>query len=275
MSTTNDNSTFSAKSKLRFLSAENVSITFQHAASCGNTKLVEQLLRHPNITTVTLNTAIYAAARYGYADIVALFLADPRVDPGAGDDDALCIAAGFGNSAVVELLLKHPEVNPAAEDNEPLKSAAHGLTTINSHYSVVNMLLQEQRVDPRAEHSAALRNAAEMGNIRTVKLLLEDGRSDPAACASYALHAAIYKRHYAVVAALLQDKRVDIRARDDYAMSLADLDQQLLDLLIDHTKEHGDMHRIKRLRDPEPPGMVRYYFYTPEDFKDIEELDDE
>ena len=273
MFTTNNNSTLRAQSKLRYL---NSSKDFLHAVCCGNTRLVKRLITHPGVDpAMDANTAIRDASRMGYEGIVAILLKDKRVDPSAENNDAICDAAAYGNSEVVELLLKHPSVNPAANDNYPIKIAADGHIFVNSHFDVTAMLLKEKQVDPSAEYSVALRYAAEAGNIRTVKLLLEDGRASPRDCASYALHTAIYHREYDVVEALLQDGRVDIFARDNYATILADLDKQLLAMLLKHAKEHGDIHKAKRQYDPEPPGMAKHYFYTPEDMENTEGQDDE
>jgi hypothetical protein len=57
---------------------------------------------------------IINAARGGNAEIVNLFLSDPRVDPFDNDYQAILEAARWKNVAIVKLLLADPRLKPSA-----------------------------------------------------------------------------------------------------------------------------------------------------------------
>jgi hypothetical protein len=91
------------------------------------------------------NYAIRLAAQKGHSSVVALLLADPRVNPAADDNYAIRYASMNGHSDVVELLLADPRVDPAARNDEAYRFASK-----NGHSSVVALLLADLRVDPAA-----------------------------------------------------------------------------------------------------------------------------
>ncbi len=95
------------------------------------------------------NLAMFTACYMGYHQIVALLLADPRVDPAANDDNiAIQIASMRGHDKVVILLLADPRVDPSALDNKAIRVACE-----NGHREVVALLLADSRVDPSAYYN--------------------------------------------------------------------------------------------------------------------------
>jgi len=49
-----------------------------------------------------------------------VLLADPRTDPSAQDNIAICIASVKGHTDIVNVLLADPRVDPSAHDNWPI-----------------------------------------------------------------------------------------------------------------------------------------------------------
>ena len=261
MVTDDNNSTNSAKSKLRSIDVANI---FKRAIMFNNHVLVKRLLAHKGVNPAANdNAAVILAATYGHAEILALLLRDQRVDPAARDFEALWVAISCGNSEIVKLLFTDGKIDPAIYDNEPLKSAALGLTTINSHYDIVVALLQDDRANPSAEFNAPIRYAAEHGNIRITKLLLRDRRVDPTARCNYALQAAVYNGHLDVVRLLLSDPRVDANDLDGRAFQFAENNKEILVLL-----QEWQANKSTPIRHPVPElktSDLEQYYFNPDD----------
>ncbi len=136
------------------------------------------------------------AACSGDLAAVDRLLADPRVDPAAGDNFAVRFAALYGHVAVVDRLLADPRVDPAASNNQAVRGAASW-----GYAAVVDRLLADLRVDPSALDNAAVSAASSNRNLQVVeRLLLEP-------CVVYRLrpeHVAVYaaRRRSATPAAL-------------------------------------------------------------------------
>jgi hypothetical protein len=89
-----------------------------------------------------------------------LLLADPRVDPAAGNNFAIRYASRFGSDGAVKLLLADPRVDPTADNNYAIRHASD-----NGHAGVVKLLLADWRVDPSMGDPSALENASGQGHI--------------------------------------------------------------------------------------------------------------
>jgi hypothetical protein len=144
------------------------------------------------------NYAFRLAARNGHSFIVALLLADPRVDPTAMNDEAFRFASNNRHSSVIELLLADPRVDPTAMNNEAIRYASE-----KGHSSVVALLLADPRVDPAADDNYAIRMASKKGHSSVVQLLLAHPRVDPTARNNEAIRFASNNGHSSVVALLL------------------------------------------------------------------------
>lgn len=80
---------------------------------------------------VLINTVLYSNN-----EILALLLADNRVNAGAQDNSAIRLASGLGNTQGVLLLLAQPHVDPAANDNAAMLCALE-----EGHCDVIRLLL--------------------------------------------------------------------------------------------------------------------------------------
>ena len=99
------------------------------------------------------------------------------VNPGAGQNGALCIAAEDGRTGVVQYLCALPAergVEPGARKNYPLRWAA-----LRGHVAVVQFLCElppERGVDPAAGDHAAIRLAVRSEHAAVVQYLCERPR---------------------------------------------------------------------------------------------------
>ena len=114
------------------------------AVARGNEKMVEILLKAGADPSVNDNAPLKDAAYRGYAGVVEMLLADERVYPKAGKDDALCLAVS------------------------------------NRHTNVLQVLLQSKKIDPTLDGSRSFYIALDVGNSDIVNLFLQDGRVNPA-----------------------------------------------------------------------------------------------
>jgi hypothetical protein len=112
-------------------------------------------------------------------EIVKLLLKDPKINPGARDNEAFIQACCFGTSKasfasveIVKLLLKDPRVDPSARNNEAFIVACYYYGRIE----IVKILLNDHRVDPSANDNQAIILACYYGYLEIVKLLLSDSR---------------------------------------------------------------------------------------------------
>jgi hypothetical protein len=118
--------------------------------------------------------ALAEASENGHVEVVRLLLTDPRVDPSAQNNYAICGASENGYLKVVRLLVTDPRVDPSTLDNYAIRFASQ-----NGHAGVVRLLLTDPRVDPSARDNEAMRWASKNGHVEVVRLLLTDPRVDP------------------------------------------------------------------------------------------------
>jgi ankyrin repeat protein len=155
------------------------------AANIGDEGTVASALRHPhtdpNMKDNWGMTALYRAVQYVRKPVVAVLLADVRVDVDVASSDgltALALSARNGQDALAALLLAGGRADPNKADRDgrtPLMHAAHRRST-----SVVVALLADDRLDPNAldaSSQTALDFAARSCSKTVLKLLLADGRT--------------------------------------------------------------------------------------------------
>jgi ankyrin repeat protein len=120
-------------------------------------------------------------------------------DPTEGGNVVLTNACVYNNASVVAMLIADDRVNPAIWGNSPIRSAVR-----NRSSAIVSMLLRDDRVDPTADGQFCLRYASGNGFEEIVKMLIEDGRVDPADMNYVALQLAAISGQDNVVSLLLQ-----------------------------------------------------------------------
>jgi len=136
---------------------------FLDACREGQIDTVRELLSRidPSDDKIAMSSASYN----GHADVVALLLADSRVDPSHYGNGAIIYASENGHADVVALLLADPRVDPSGSDNDAIRRASE-----NGHADVVALLLADSRVDPY--HNAAIIEASINDHTRIVEMLL-------------------------------------------------------------------------------------------------------
>lgn len=159
------------------------------------------------------NAAFRMSAKLNRTEVLRLLLAssDPRIDPTADFQDAMACAVLEGRTEVVSLLLADDRVGPKGASDGLLAGAAY-----NHEVEVVRLLLADGRVDPAEEDNKAIRSAAkngsaENGSAESVRLLLADARVAPAAVNNDAVRLSVNWGHAESTRALLDDPRVDHR----------------------------------------------------------------
>ena len=140
-----------------------------------------------------------------------------RVDPSAGNNEAIRRASGYGRVDVVDRLLQDVRVDPSADSNYAIRYAS-----CNGHIAVVDRLLQDRRVDPSADDNFAIHLASRNGHVAVVERLLQDDRVEPTVKNNFAIRIASQNGHNAVVDRLLQDRtgRVDLSANKNSAICI-------------------------------------------------------
>jgi ankyrin repeat protein len=114
-----------------------------------------------------LQRALLDAVQIGFSDGVKLFLSDPRVDPGARDNEPLFYAAAYGHVQVIKILLSDCRVDSSTLSNQILINAAQ-----EGHAEAVKTLLSHPRVELLAETiKDALYFAKKEGHAEAVKVL--------------------------------------------------------------------------------------------------------
>ena len=166
--------------------------------------------------------ALHLAAHNGHEAVVNRLLADDRVDLNQRMMyrwTPLHLAAQGGHEAVVARLLADDRIksNPRTTGRQtPLHLAAQG-----GHDAVVARLMADDRVelDPRTtEQQTPLHLAAQNGHEEVVDRFLADGRVEPGPYKFWQqtpLHLAVQNGHPAVVSRLLADARVRYDAVDN------------------------------------------------------------
>jgi len=146
--------------------------------------IVAELLHRgvdPRMADANGHTALREAAIQGKDDVVALLLADGRSDPNISPmgpcDDPLYYALELGHAGVVALLLADPRVDVyvrTSEGGSCFHSAING-----GNADTVRILLRDGRIDPNSVDNAGitpLGKAAEKSSVDIVKVLLQDSR---------------------------------------------------------------------------------------------------
>jgi ankyrin repeat protein len=186
--------------------------------------------RNPSRTGfVGLNYTLSWASANGHLEVLRLLLADQRVNPAAGENEA--IRSLNGHLEIARLLLLDQRVNPAAVDNEAVRNAS-----AKGHLEVVCQLVSDQRVNPAAKDNAAIKSASRNGHLEVVRLLLSDQRVNPAADDNQAIRLTSEYGRLEVVRLLLTDQRVDPSANRNYAIKWAARNNhtQVVQLLLSH-----------------------------------------
>ena len=182
----------------------------------GHVDVVRVLLDDVRVDPGVSNRALSMAAMSGFAEIVGLFLAHPRVVLGDADEHTLCLD-------VVRLLMEDPEFeSPSSHCGGLHQAAEHG------YLDAIPLLLDHPAVDPAGDTNHAIRQAAEKGHTAIVSLLLSDPRVDPSDFGNMALLQAVEEGHTDIVRLLLSDPRVDPSSNDNHAYDLA--------VQLDHTE---------------------------------------
>ena len=177
---------------------------FALACRNGDVEEVRRLLADPRVDPgYSNNEAIREACARGHVEVVRLLLADRRVDPTDYYNDTMRLACENGHADVVRLLLIDSRADPGDNDNSAVRQACS-----RGHVDVVRLLLADPRVNPAAFHNDAIRRASENGHVEVVRLLLADGRIDPSDYSNDAVRWARHKGHVEVVQLLMQDPRV-------------------------------------------------------------------
>lgn len=160
------------------------------------------------------------ASERGYPDVVAVLLADERVDPNAAGGRAtsrpFVLACEKGHLEVVRHFLSHPAVIPDINESEALRLASK-----YGHVTVVEELLLDGRCDPNSCNSYSLIWACNNGHPEVVKVLLNDDRTDPSIEDNRAIIHASCNGHVEVVRNLLSDERVSPEAQNNSSLVFA------------------------------------------------------
>ncbi|KNC54864.1 uncharacterized protein AMSG_12358 [Thecamonas trahens ATCC 50062] len=152
------------------------------AALNGHRDVIEFLLNDARMNPLDNNMAFETACKKGHADVAALLLAHPSVDPAANHYSGLLQSASLGHADVVALLLANPRVHPAVFDNAAIRFASeYGRT------EVVRVLLADPRVDISADNNYAIRMAAQNNHTEVVSLLRDAGCPLPHAPLSFSI----------------------------------------------------------------------------------------
>lgn len=177
------------------------------AVEKGYTEIVRLVLPNINPSVECAKTSRYysypivVASTNGYAEIVELLLADPRVDPAVKDNFAFIQACKQGHVEVAKLLLQDPRVDPTDNYNRALQ-----MSVAYNHLDVVELLLNDPRIDPNANGSHAILYSSKFGYLEMVKLLLKHPNLDPTVDNNDALKRA--RKHPKILKLLLADPRV-------------------------------------------------------------------
>ena len=136
------------------------------ACRLGDVATVKAYMAAGADPSVEFNKCIQVASGGGYADVVSLLLADPRVDPSNSGKQAI-----FGGQNLqivgVRQVPVDPRVDPTCEDNHAIIWASAW-----GHFDVVKVLLADPRVDATALGNTALEMARDNEHTAIVDLLL-------------------------------------------------------------------------------------------------------
>ena len=152
--------------------------TLLDAIASNNRPLVMFLLEpfegHPDPSELSQFPIEYACGK-GHIEIVRLLLKDPRVDPGAHHNSAICHAVYSEYPDIVRLLLTYETVDPTIQDNLVLTYAIqHG------YIDIFRDLYGRQQVYSSLNNPSILlvflKTACSKGHTAIFQLLLTDSR---------------------------------------------------------------------------------------------------
>ena len=120
------------------------------AAHNGHVKVVELLLANSRVNPAAAGS--YTVRHFSGRRVVCEHNMDPPdpTYPTRGNNFAICWASRNGHFNIVALLLADRRVNPAADNNFAIRYAAQ-----EGHLAVVELLLKDSRVDPAADGTFA------------------------------------------------------------------------------------------------------------------------
>ena len=153
----------------------NYGIMLTDAASLGHTAIVEMLLRDRRVKPESRNNrALLAACRNGHGPVVEILLRDGRaiVDMNVhGYNEHMMLAVRTGNAAILAHFLADGRVDPGADGNILLFVAI-----TSKSVECAFALIRDRRVTPDRD---MLRAAINVRSLEIVHTLLLDGRVDP------------------------------------------------------------------------------------------------
>ena len=177
-----------------------------------------------------LMSPLMMACKYGHEDIVAMLLADTRVDLNAADSEgctALHYACRASRTSIVGLLVRARSISHCDIVLDPVDNAGDTplyLAAFLGNVGSMKMLLESGQVavNRKAEYcETPLLCAAEQGDTEAVSLLLQHG-ADPGQADVYGetpLQRAAHGNHEDVVRMLLQQPQTDSLALDKFGRS--------------------------------------------------------
>lgn len=110
-------------------------------------------------------------------DIVAKFLANPKILPAYGENYALRTAATKGNEKIVEMLLKREEVDPRDCNYRAVRAAVY-----YGHLSITKMFLNDSRVDFSNQRNRIFSSAIDGDYPEIIQLLIASDRIPVYSC---------------------------------------------------------------------------------------------
>ncbi len=141
------------------------------AARHGWASLMEMILADPRVDTASVSAALWWAVRSDHLKVVRLILKDSRANIAVDENRALAWVCKYGRTPMAALLLERADVDPAAGQNRAIR-----LASLHGHTAVVKLLLAHPRVDPADLNNGAMHNARIMKHTDVVMLLLGDER---------------------------------------------------------------------------------------------------
>lgn len=216
------------KRLLKEFPVQTIRARFIEAGKNAQHEVVQYLLSHATVFDKTI--VFQWAAEKGFSKIVQLLLKDPDIDPEAYKNLALRKAASHGYSHIVDMLLIQGKVNPANYENYAVRWAAK-----YKESKALDIFLDMPAVNPTEKNHAALCWAIKLDHTDIATTLLQDTRIDPSARENFALRTASARGNKPVVELLLQDVRVNIEAKNNQAIQLARSrkHKEVLQLLLD------------------------------------------
>lgn len=173
-------------------------------------------LEHVGETNRVYAKAILTACTLGYDEIVAILLADARIDPTVDEESPFMIASKNGHTKVVALLLADSRIDPTINEQYAMDVVCE-----LGHTDIVQLFLQDRRMDPTYDNFSALDRACTDGHIAIVRLLLEDTRMKRANIGreafGFAFGSAAHEGHLAIVQLFLDEDILDPNIQDNYA----------------------------------------------------------